>query len=145
MDSNISFTKNAKETHELGRKFGSSLKGGEVVALFGDLGSGKTTFVQGVASGLHIKSRIISPTFIIMRVYPIPHSQKELYHVDLYRLEGNLSEEIENIGLTDVWGKSDAIVLIEWSEKISDLLPENVIKIKFEHVKDDERKIEMNI
>lgn len=133
-------TQNAGETQELGRKIGSSLKGGETLALVGDLGSGKTTFIQGLAEGLRAKTRIISPTFILMRTYELPE-EKAFYHIDLYRIEHNLESEIGNLGIPDIWGKKDNIVAIEWAEKIKDLLPENVTWIKFENLGEDERKI----
>ena len=128
-------TKTARETQDLGRKIGSGLKGGEILALTGDLGSGKTTFIQGLAQGLGIKQRIVSPTFILLRKYG------NFYHVDLYRLEGNLDNEIKNIGLPDIWNKKNNIVAIEWAEKIKDLLPSSVTWIKFENLGKDERKI----
>ena len=77
-------TKSAGETKEVGRKFSADLTAGDVVGLTGELGSGKTTFIQGVAEGLGVSARVNSPTFIIMREYG------KLYHVDLYRLEENL-------------------------------------------------------
>jgi len=99
------------------------------------LGSGKTTFVQGLAKGLGIEKKIISPTFILMRTYG------NLYHVDLYRLEGNVAEEAKNLGLTDIWGKKDNIVVIEWAEKIKEIIPKKAKWIKFENIGEDERKI----
>ncbi len=128
-------TKSAAETKKLGQRLGSSLKGGEVLALIGDLGSGKTTFIQGLAKGLGITQRIISPTFIIMRTY------NNFHHVDLYRLEGNLKGELNNLGITDLWGKEKNIFAIEWAEKISELLPKKAIRIKFENIDETTRKI----
>lgn len=133
-------TQNAGETQELGRKIGSDLKGGETLALVGDLGSGKTTFIQGLAEGLGAKTRIISPTFILMRTYELPE-EKAFYHIDLYRIEHNLESEIGNLGIPDIWGKKDNIVAIEWAEKIKDLLPKNVAWIKFEDLGEEKRKI----
>jgi tRNA threonylcarbamoyladenosine biosynthesis protein TsaE len=104
------------------------------LALSGDLGSGKTTFVQGLAQGLGHTGRLISPTFILMRKY------SRFYHVDLYRLEDNLALEIENLGLTDVWNK-DMIVVVEWAEKIKDLIPPGTIWIRFEDLGGDKRRI----
>jgi len=105
------------------------------LALTGDLGSGKTTFVQGLAEGLGFAGRIISPTFILMRKYP------GFYHVDLYRFEENVAQEVENIGLTDIWGKDKNIVVIEWAEKIKDLIPPKANWIKFEDMGEDKRRI----
>lgn len=132
-------TKSAKDTKKLGQKVGSSLKGGEIIALSGDLGAGKTTFVQGLAVGLGIESKIISPTFILMRQHKF--SDFNFYHVDLYRLEDSVKEEVINLGLTDVWGKGNNIVVVEWAEKAKSLFPKETIWINFELLNDDERKI----
>src|SRR3990167_10169634 len=96
------FTENANETKKFGREFSAFLKGGETICLSGDLGSGKTTFVQGLAKRFGIE-RIISPTFILMRTYKIDDKYqkggiKYLYHLDLYRLEGNISEQLIDLG-----------------------------------------------
>lgn len=139
-------TQSAEETKELGRKLSVNLNGGEVIALSGDLGAGKTTFVQGLAEGLGITSRVNSPTFIIMRTYDIHITDynlrvTKLFHVDLYRLENNIEEEIKNLGITDLWGKQENVFIIEWAERANSLLPENTTWIKFENLEDDGRKI----
>jgi tRNA threonylcarbamoyladenosine biosynthesis protein TsaE len=132
-------TKNAEDTKELGRKIGASLKGGEIFALTGNLGAGKTTFMQGFSEGLGYTGRLTSPTFILMRQYPL--NEKTLYHLDLYRFEKNLEEEIDNLGVIDLWGRNENIMVIEWAEKIKDLLPEETRWIEFEILGDTERKI----
>lgn len=133
-------TKSDEETREIGKKLARKFSGGEVLALVGELGDGKTTFTQGLAQGLGIKQRVISPTFILMRRYQIK-SSKFFYHVDLYRLEENLGNEIENLGLTEFWGRSENIVAIEWAEKIKDLLPKNTIWITFKILEENTRRI----
>ena len=132
-------TQSAEETKDFGRKTAADIKRGQTLALTGDLGSGKTTFVQGFAEGLGHIGRIISPTFILMRKYDLPDG--DFYHVDLYRFEDNVEKEVENIGLRDIWGNKDNIVVIEWAEKIKNLLPENTKWLKFEMVGENERKI----
>jgi len=112
-----------------------------VLALSGALGSGKTTFVQGLAEGLGLGSRIISPTFILMRSYNA--KSVNLYHVDLYRLEGDIANDFENLGIADFWEKPNNIVVIEWAEKAKDLLPEKAIWINFENIDGDKRKIKL--
>lgn len=136
-------TQTPDETKEIGRKLSASLKGGEIFALSGDLGAGKTTFVQGIAEGLGISTRVNSPTFIIMRTYSIKNNSSimNLLHVDLYRLENNIEEELVNLGITDLWKKKENVFLIEWAEKIKDLLPKNTKWVKFEDVDEDSRKI----
>jgi tRNA threonylcarbamoyladenosine biosynthesis protein TsaE len=136
-------TTSFEETQQLGRDLAKTLKGGEVLALHGDLGSGKTTFMQGLAEGLGVKRRIISPTFIIMRTYDTAseHSKdiKNLYHVDLYRIESE--RDVEGLGLLELLGERENIVAIEWPDKIENLLPENRIDIYFEYLEDDNRSI----
>jgi len=124
----------------VGRKIASRLKGGEVLALVGDLGAGKTTFVQGFAQELGIE-RIVSPTFIIMRTYDVSGRIKTLYHIDLYRLENNIKEELDNLGITGIWGNPDTVVLIEWADKAKGFLPENVQFIDFEYLDENKRRI----
>ncbi len=134
-------TKSAQETKELGKELAACLKGGETLALVGDLGAGKTTFVQGLAQGLGIKNRIISPTFILMRNY---QGKKNLYHIDLYRLEENVKNEVKNLGIEEIWDKPQNIVVIEWAEKLpKSFYPPNTTWIEFENVGEEERRIEI--
>ena len=144
-------TKGARKTQEFGAKVAADITSGRLsntIALSGELGSGKTTFVQGLAKGFGITGRIISPTFIIVRKYPIASKDKSLkfkdfYHVDLYRLEGELEKEVFNLGLAYVWTEPENIIVIEWAEKIQGLIPSGATWIKFESVGEDERKIEI--
>ncbi len=132
-------TKSAQETKNLGKKLAADLKGGELLALTGELGSGKTTFAQGLAKGLGIKQRIISPTFIFMRKYDL--GSKNFYHVDLYRLEDNVEREVRNLGIEEIWNNPENMIVIEWAEKIEGMLPKNKMWIEFENLGEDERKI----
>ena len=139
-------TKSAKETKNFGRKISANLKGGETLALVGDLGSGKTTFVQGLAEGLGIDGRVTSPTFILMREHELPVDDKpsnigKLYHLDLYRLEKNIKREVEDLGLPDIWEKGEDVVVVEWAEKAKEVFPENTIWINFDYINENERKI----
>lgn len=122
-----------RETQELGEEFAKRLKPGDVVCLYGDLGYGKTTFVKGVARGLGVKSRIISPTFVIVRQHKLGDrfqalGTRELVHIDLYRIEDE--RQLVGIGLEDILEDKNAIKLIEWPEKLVEL-PEKRIDIKF--------------
>lgn len=136
-------TKDFEETEELGEKFAKELTSGDTVCLFGELGSGKTTFTKGLAKGLGIKSRIISPTFVLLRTYHLTTNNQQpisnLYHLDLYRLENQ--KEIEGVGLSELLEDKKAVVLIEWAEKIESLLPRFRWNISFEYVGENERKI----
>jgi tRNA threonylcarbamoyladenosine biosynthesis protein TsaE len=140
---NIS-TKNFQETQKVGEEFASTLKGGEVLALYGDLGSGKTTFMQGFAKGLGITKHIISPTFIIMRTYNAGNREfvsgiRNLYHVDLYRIESE--KDVDGLGLLELMNQPENIVAIEWPDKIENVLPEKRINIYFKYLGDDKREI----
>ena len=142
----ILITNNAEETRKLGEELAKNLKGGELIALFGDLGGGKTTFVQGLALGLGIKRRIISPTFIIIRTYNIEskitdQKPKTFYHLDLYRT-GKV-EDIRGLGIDEIIGNKNDIVVIEWAKKLEDLLPEKRIDIFFEYLEENRRKIKI--
>lgn len=136
------FTDSAESTQEAGRKLSSTLVKGDVVALRGDLGAGKTTFIQGIARGLGIKERVTSPTFIIMRTYEQEGSAYDnFYHVDLYRLEQNLEAEIDNLGLGDIIKKGKSIVVIEWAEKVAGLLPDTTKWINIKYIEGGKRRI----
>lgn len=123
----------------MGRKIAADLKGGEVLALSGNLGSGKTTFVQGLAKGLGLKQRIISPTFILIRRYDLKN--KYLYHVDLYRFEKDTVKEVKNLGIEDMWVSPNCITVIEWAEKIKDIIPKKATWVYFENIGESQRKI----
>ena len=127
-------SKNVNETIAFAKVVAEHVFKKSVIALSGDLGAGKTTFTQGLASALNIDERVISPTFNILKCYlsgDIP-----LYHIDAYRLEG----ETADIGLLE-FIDGDGVAVIEWPKFISDLLPENYLEIKFEHLSLNERKI----
>ncbi len=121
---------------------GSSLNGGEIILLNGELGAGKTTFVQGLAKGLGIDASITSPTFILMRTYTIPKYMDKvathLYHVDLYRLEDNVDEEIENLGVFDLWSKGNSIFVVEWANKLEQT-PKKSTSVSIEVLENDKR------
>ena len=109
---------------KLGEMTGGKLKPGTVVCLDGDLGVGKTVFVKGVAKGLGIKEPVVSPTFTILQEYR--EGRIPLYHFDVYRIED--PEEMYEIGFDDyLYG--DGVCLIEWAKRVTELLPENVLRI----------------
>lgn len=111
-----------------------------VVALKGNLGSGKTTFLQGFARELGVKEKILSPTFLIMKRFRIKKEPFNfLFHFDCYRLKK--PEEIMDLGFGEIIQKEENIVAIEWAEKIKNILPEDSLKIKFEFVDENKRKI----
>jgi tRNA threonylcarbamoyladenosine biosynthesis protein TsaE len=130
-------TNSFEETQKLGRDFSKILKKGDIVCLCGDLGSGKTTFTQGLAAGLGIKNRIISPTFVIVRSCEL--GVMNFYHIDLYRIESE--EDIESLGVEEIINSKQGIAVIEWAEKLGNYLPKKRIDIKFSYEKDDSRRI----
>lgn len=110
------------------------IRGGKIFALIGPLGAGKTTFVKTVAKHLGITTRVTSPTFTLMNSYSVRPSiknaiteTKTLYHLDLYRTKK--FAEVEQLGITEVWGKRNTIVFIEWADKIQKYLPKKTIFI----------------
>ena len=117
----------AEETFALGRKIGEAAVPGQVYALNGDLGVGKTVFTQGVAKGLGIEGAVSSPTFTILQIYE--EGRLPFYHFDVYRI-GDI-EEMEEIGFEDyIYG--EGVSLIEWANLIEEILPEHYTEIKIE-------------
>lgn len=128
-------------TRKMGEIFAQSLKEGVVLCLSGDLGGGKTTFVQGLARGLEIKEKITSPSFVLLKKYKIPGQRliKTFYHLDCYRLKN--PAEILGIGYEEILEDRQAVVVIEWADKIKEYLPLNRVNIKFEFRDKNKRKI----
>ena len=126
-------TTSLNQIPQLAKSMAAELKGGEILALVGDLGSGKTTFTQALAKQLKIKKRITSPTFTIMNVFKTRARSKEifLYHLDLYRTKN--FKEVEALGITEIWGDARTITIIEWADKIKSHLPKNTLLIKFKN------------
>ena len=124
------------ETVALGEKLGEMLKPGDVVALYGGLGVGKTVFVKGIASGLGIFEEITSPTFTLMRQY---QASSALCHFDLYRIEDE--QELEHIGFYDYLG-SDCICVVEWAGHAPGLRPD--FSVHIDGSGDEERIIEIS-
>lgn len=139
-------TKNATETEKAGEEFAHQLKPQDVIFLIGNLGSGKTTFVKGLAKGLGIVSRIISPTYVVVRRHSLPATNFQilggkvttLYHLDLYRLKNE--QEALSVDLKDYLDDQNAIVAIEWPELSQKIVNKKVWKVKFE-IRNDFREI----
>ena len=129
-------THSSQETQELGKKIGKSLRKGDIVALCGELGSGKTTIVQGITLGLGVSKDIYvnSPSFVILKQY---QGRFPVYHFDLYRL--NDFRELTEIGYPDLLDNK-GVVLIEWAEKIEKYL-DRYIKIEMEYIGPNEREV----
>lgn len=126
------------KTKEIAAELAKQTKN-HVFALTGELGAGKTTFIQGFAKGLGITEKIISPTFVFIRQHQIPKTNKILYHIDLYRLEN--AKDFQGLGLEEIWLNPNNIILIEWAEKIKNFLPEDTAWVYFETIDNNKRHI----
>jgi tRNA threonylcarbamoyladenosine biosynthesis protein TsaE len=125
------------DTFRIGTIIGAAADGGDIIALIGDLGTGKTCLTQGIAAGLEVPAAypVTSPTFTLINEYP---GRLVLYHFDIYRLEG--SQDLEDMGYEDYF-YGDGVVVIEWAERISDILPEGVLFIYLSYLNDHEREL----
>lgn len=131
----------AEETFKIAENFSKTLKAGDVIALFGDLGAGKTEFVKGVARALGCDEDITSPTFTLVNEYK--GEDFMIYHFDVYRLSGI---SLDNCDWIDEYLFSDGISIVEWADNILDILPENHIRVNIEKnitVDKDYREIEI--
>jgi tRNA threonylcarbamoyladenosine biosynthesis protein TsaE len=120
------------EAKRFAQTLAPKLAGGEILALIGQLGSGKTTFTQALGKALGVKHKILSPTFIILQEYPTRKKTKTrqkivLSHLDLYRIKS--FKEAAAVGLTQTWGQPNMITVIEWADKIKGRLPKQTIYI----------------
>ena len=132
-------TNSPEETLNLGYRFGKKLKSGAVVALIGELGTGKTLFTKGIARALGVKEYeyVNSPSFVIVKEYK-PKKKISLYHFDLYRLESG--HDLDTIGYEEYF-YSNGITVIEWADRAMDILPEKYVSVKFKHLGKDKRRI----
>jgi tRNA threonylcarbamoyladenosine biosynthesis protein TsaE len=125
------------QTRRLGARLGELLEGGEVVALRGELGTGKTRWVQGMGQGLQVRQPITSPTFTLINEY---NGRLMLYHIDLYRIDG--TAEAMDFGLENyLYG--DGVCVIEWAERVTEILPATCLSITLHHLDETKRRITM--
>ena len=142
-------TKSAKETQKVAHLFAKEIlksdfdrKNAVVVALEGDLGGGKTTFSQGFSRGLGVREKVLSPTFVIMRQHLLNSRMfhfRRFVHMDAYRISG--VKELRLLGWQDIIQDKNAIVLVEWADRIRRALPKEYIRIRFTFVDENERLI----
>ena len=130
-------TRNADETATLGMRLGRLLKAGDFIALIGELGSGKTRFVQGVAAGLNVEPGrpVNSPTYSLLHIHS---GRLPLYHFDLYRLSGD--EDVEQLGFSEYF-YGDGVSLVEWADRLHMEMPAERLTITFSYLGEDERRI----
>jgi len=138
-------SKDEKETHNLGKKIAKSLSGGEVIALIGELGAGKTVLTKGLASGLGIKQTVNSPTFVVIKIYHALKAKSSklkaltLVHIDAYRLKSG--EELLAIGALDYFGQPNTVTVIEWADRVKNILPKNTKFIYLKNLANGQREI----
>lgn len=129
-------SRSPEQTRQIGARLGGSLQAGDVICLQGDLGAGKTTFVQGIAQGWDSLDAVSSPTFIIVNVYRGP-GDGQLFHLDAYRLDSLL--EAEELDLNSMLAQGPLI--IEWPERMEGLIPRENLWVKLDHVNQEEREM----
>jgi tRNA threonylcarbamoyladenosine biosynthesis protein TsaE len=133
------------------------LRGGEIICLTGELGSGKTTFAQGILRGLGVRGPYTSPTFLVVKHYKkiisnfkfqisnqiqsLRYKIQNIYHIDCYRVK---AQDILELGWKEIIANKNNVVIVEWAEKIRRIIPKNSVWIKFEYKGKSERKISMN-
>lgn len=130
-------SKDEKETIELGKKIGEISEKGQIILLTGELGSGKTRFVQGLAVGLGLNTEVTSPTYSLINEY---EGEISFYHMDLYRLDNEV--DLYNIGFEDYLYR-DGIVAVEWPELAFELIPDDFLLLEFKIVEEENRKIKI--
>lgn len=140
MSKPINYLSNSpEETRKIAARLASKVKGGEVFFLYGDLGSGKTTFTSGFINYFQKNKRVLSPTFIIVRHYEIDkHPIQRIYHMDLYRLTEET--EVSGMGIAQLTSEPQSVTMIEWPEKIENLVG-NRINIRLKIINDTQRSI----
>jgi len=139
-------TKTAQETKKIGQDLAEKIAKSQskdnqalVIGLEGELGSGKTTFIQGLAQGLDVEEAITSPTFVILKMIELKQGKWEyFYHIDCYRI--NNPGDLLDLDFKEIINQSN-IVVVEWAERIKEILPKNTKWIRFEYLSQNERKI----
>ncbi len=146
-------THSADETREVGRNFAQTLKPGTLVCFEGNLGAGKTTFIQGMLEAFGAELPFVSPTFILMKQYDLLKPKKlnfqlevelliqRIYHADAYRLG---APEFREIGFEEWIADPAGVTLLEWPERIAELLPEKYVTVSIESISETERRIEIS-
>ena len=128
-------TRRAEETQAVGERLAERLRPGDVVALTGELGAGKTCFTQGITRGLGVTGRVVSPTFVLVNEY---RGRLPVHHVDAYRTES--LTELLDLGLDELFS-GDGVTIVEWADKLLPLLPARAIHVHIEGVGDEPRTI----
>ncbi len=133
------FSRSPEQTRRIGMRLGSAINAGDVICLQGNLGAGKTTFVQGLAQGWGSLDSVSSPTFIIVNLYRRANGD-QLFHLDAYRLES--IPEAEELDLDAML--AEGALIIEWAERLGDLIPKERLWINLDHVAEEHRQMRFN-
>ncbi len=137
-------TRNSEETKNLAKVLAMEIRGGEIICLSGDLGAGKTTFTQGLLEELGAEGPYTSPTFTIMKEYNLSNQANQLvklkavYHIDAYRVN---EKDLLELAWQDFAGKKDCVTIVEWAERVKNLIPTEALWINFEWLTENEREI----
>lgn len=136
---------NLQETQDFAKEFVKNLGPQEnkatVLGLYGDLGAGKTSFTQGLAQALGVSDTVVSPTFVIEKIYTLENQKfSHLIHIDAYRIEK--SDEMLHLGWEEIVANPQNLIVVEWPELIADIMPEH-IQVKLAHISENERQIEI--
>ena len=126
-------TTNPNQTQKLGGMLAKELKGGKIICLEGELGSGKTTFTQGLLKSLGVRGPCTSPTFVIMKMY-----KDSIFHFDAYRVR---DKDILNLGWEELIADKNNIIIVEWADRIQKIIPKRALRIKFKWLGENKRKI----
>ncbi len=132
----VVITQSPEETMGVALDLGPRLKEGDVVALVGELGTGKTTFVKGLARSFFIPEEVLSPSFLLGRTY---RGKRVLHHLDLYRVRAE--EELREVGLTDLLPPAEGVTAVEWADRLPRLIPAGALWVILEHAGENRRKI----
>ena len=144
----IKQTTSAEQTKKLGEEMGEEILAmrksshAVVLGLEGELGSGKTTFVQGLAKGLGIKERVLSPTFLVIKEFELHHTKKTmLYHIDCYRLQS--PQELLDLGFKSILANPKHVVVIEWADKVAEILPKDTKWMRLSVIDENTRELDV--
>lgn len=129
-------TQNLRETQKLGETLAKEIKGGGIVSLSGELGAGKTTFTQGLLHGLKAQGPYTSPTFVIIKKYG-----KNVFHIDAYRVG---ERDILDLGWEEIMEEPKNIIIVEWADRVKNIIPEGSLWIDFEWLDENKRKIKLS-
>ena len=135
-------SRSPEQTRRLGTRLGELLRGGEIICLEGELGAGKTTLAQGIATGWGVTGPVRSPTFTLIHEFRRPGDKHKFYHIDLYRMSG--SAEAWALGLDELWTRG-SVCIIEWPERAQDILPAERLWIRLTTLDDLRRMLHIKV